>query len=66
MYSMTNNSTSSNEVVGIVTAVGECCPKLQNLAFSAITVYEEIMYPRDNLFTTLVNLEVRGGEGKRG
>ncbi|KAG7166803.1 hypothetical protein Hamer_G010470, partial [Homarus americanus] len=41
-----------------VKAIGECCPRLQNLALSAVGVYEEIMYPREHYFTTLKNLEV--------
>ncbi|XP_042226079.1 uncharacterized protein LOC121869048 isoform X1 [Homarus americanus] len=41
-----------------VAAIGECCPRLQNLALSAVGVYEEIMYPREHYFTTLKNLEV--------
>ncbi|XP_050715630.1 uncharacterized protein LOC126998204 isoform X2 [Eriocheir sinensis] len=48
----------ANFTVVDLVAIADCCPKLQNLAFSNITIYEEIMYPRDDLFTTLVNLEV--------
>ncbi|KAG0714017.1 hypothetical protein GWK47_001705 [Chionoecetes opilio] len=48
----------ANFTVVDLTAIGECCPRLQNLALSGVTIYEEILYPRDHLFTTLVNLEV--------
>ncbi|KAK3873252.1 hypothetical protein Pcinc_021725 [Petrolisthes cinctipes] len=39
-------------------AIGECCPRLQNLALSAISLYDDIMYPRENCFNSLVNVEV--------
>ncbi|XP_045121231.1 uncharacterized protein LOC123510292 [Portunus trituberculatus] len=48
----------ANFTVVDLIAIGESCPRLQNLAFSDIAIYEEILYPRDNLFNTLVNLEV--------
>ncbi|XP_053627101.1 F-box/LRR-repeat protein 20-like isoform X2 [Cherax quadricarinatus] len=41
-----------------IAAIGECCPRLQNLALSAIGVYEDIMYPREHCFTRLRNLEI--------
>ncbi|XP_069165548.1 F-box/LRR-repeat protein 20-like isoform X3 [Procambarus clarkii] len=41
-----------------VAAIGESCPRLQNLALSAIGVYEDIVYPREHHFTQLRNLEV--------
>ncbi|XP_071544657.1 uncharacterized protein [Panulirus ornatus] len=41
-----------------VAAIGECCPGLQNLALSGITVYEDITYPREQYFNNLRNLEV--------
>ncbi|XP_063877914.1 uncharacterized protein LOC135109934 isoform X1 [Scylla paramamosain] len=48
----------ANFTVVDLVAIGESCPRLQNLAFSDIAIYEDIMYPRDNLFNTLINLEV--------
>lgn len=41
-----------------VAAIGECCPRLQNLALSNIGVYEEIMYPREQYFNDIRSLEV--------
>ncbi|XP_064110915.1 uncharacterized protein LOC135218494 isoform X5 [Macrobrachium nipponense] len=41
-----------------IAVIGECCPRLQNLAVSNITVYEEIMYPREHLYNHLTGLEV--------
>ncbi|XP_063602027.1 uncharacterized protein LOC134778128 isoform X5 [Penaeus indicus] len=41
-----------------VAAIGECCPRLQNLALSNIGVYEEIMYPREQYFCDLRSLEI--------
>lgn len=41
-----------------ILAIGECCPRLQNLALSNISVYEEIMYPREHLYNNLIGLEI--------
>lgn len=41
-----------------IRVIGECCPCLENLALDMIGCYEEIMYPRENLFTQLKNLEI--------
>ncbi|XP_076066833.1 uncharacterized protein LOC143040068 isoform X2 [Oratosquilla oratoria] len=39
-------------------AIGECCPRLQNLALSDVTLFDELVYPRENLFTRLRVLEL--------
>ncbi|KAK7065879.1 hypothetical protein SK128_011448, partial [Halocaridina rubra] len=41
-----------------IAAIGECCPRLQNLALSNISIYDEIMYPREHLFNNLTGLEI--------
>ncbi|CAL4074810.1 unnamed protein product [Meganyctiphanes norvegica] len=41
-----------------IRVIGECCPCLENLALDMIGCYEEIMYPRENLFTQLKALEI--------
>lgn len=45
-------------ICSLAPAIGECCPRLQNLALSAVAHYEDIMYPRENYFNSLVNVEV--------
>ncbi|CAL4074807.1 unnamed protein product [Meganyctiphanes norvegica] len=41
-----------------VAAIGECCPRLENIALDLIGQYEEILYPRENLFTKLHVAEI--------
>ncbi|XP_076066825.1 uncharacterized protein LOC143040067 isoform X2 [Oratosquilla oratoria] len=41
-----------------VGAIGECCPRLQNLALSEVLLFDEIGYPRENIFTELRALEL--------
>ncbi|XP_076066570.1 uncharacterized protein LOC143039963 isoform X4 [Oratosquilla oratoria] len=41
-----------------VGAIGECCPRLRNLALSEVLLYDELGLARENLFTELRALEL--------
>ncbi|KAL7645807.1 UNVERIFIED_CONTAM: hypothetical protein RMT77_002704 [Armadillidium vulgare] len=41
-----------------IAAIGECCPNLRNFAMSNISVFEELLYPKDSAFRELTALEV--------